>query len=273
MTLKTHKHYFPKTLFALSALLLGMWIYPINLSAENKKEISKILFIGNSYTHKIAAPFNALVDASGKKFHIDWITHGGYQLSKHAGKEEVIEKIKNGGYDVVIMQDQSQTPTFPDYLAKHLDSIRKLSDAASESGADIVLYMTWGRKNGDKENHDTFPDDTYQKMQERLKKGYENLADKIGAKIAPVGLAWSKLVDKMELYREDQSHPSAAGALLASCVIFETVFGIDPATVPYHGELDSKTVAMIKKCASETVKEYVKQKKKKLTETGMEIHR
>ena len=243
--------------FIITIMLSMSFMLPLISNAEENhtsKKNLKILFIGNSYTKHTRRYFTGLAKAGQPDTQIDWITPGGRQLSQHAENEKVIEQIEKNKYDIVILQDQSQTPSFPDYLDKHLPAIKKLHDAIQKSGAKTILYMTWGRKIGDVENEKTFPNDSYEKMQKRLTAGYEALAEKLDAKIAPVGLVWAKLVDKMELYREDGSHPNSNGGYLAACVLYYTIFEASPEQLSYTGDVQSDKAKLIR----ETVAGYFK---------------
>ena len=218
----------------------------------------KILFIGNSYTQSIRRYFTGLANAGRTDAYVDWLTQGGITLSQHAEEDKVIETVSSGDYNVVVLQEQSQLPTLPDFKEKHLKKLKTLNKLIKDAGAETVLYMTWGHKNGDTENSSLFPDDSYEKMQARLIKSYEDLASELDATVAPVGVAWSKLTDKMSLYRDDMSHPSSNGSYLASCVLYYTIFKSSPTSITYKGDVNEDLAEVIRETASATVKEYTK---------------
>ena len=218
----------------------------------------KILFIGNSYTQSIRRYFTGLANAGRTDAYIEWSAQGGVNLSQHAEDEKVIELVSSGDYNVVVLQEQSQLPTLPDFNEKYLESLKKLNKMIKDAGAETVLYMTWGYKRGDEENSAIFPDDTYEKMQERLIKSYETLAEELDATVAPVGIAWSKLTDKMSLYRDDMSHPNSNGAYLASCVLYYTIFHSSPTSIAYKGDVNEDLAKIIRETAATTVEEYTK---------------
>ena len=224
--------------------------------AEPRKGL-KILFIGNSYTQSIRRYFTGLANAGRTDAYIDWMTQGGFFLAQHTEEQEIIDKVMSGEYKIVVMQEQSQLPTLPDYKEKYLKRLKEFNKLILDAGAETVLYMTWGRKNGDDENSDLFPDDNYEKMQARLIAAYEDLGKELNATIAPVGIAWSKLVDQMELYREDESHPSSNGGYLTSCVLYNTIFQSSPTSIAYKGDVNEDLAETIRETAAETVKEYM----------------
>ncbi len=87
-----------------------------------------------------------------------------------------------------------------------------------ESGAKMVLFMTWARKNE--------PDN-----QSLLTDSHNKIGKELGASVVPVGTAWQKLVakhDKPVLHAEDCSHPTVAGSYLAACTFYATLFGGGP---------------------------------------------
>ncbi len=217
----------------------------------------KILFIGNSYTQSIRRYFTGLANAGRTDAYIDWMTQGDFILSQHVEEQDIIDKISSGEYSVIVLQEQSQLPTLPEFKEKHLDKIKEFNQLIADSGAETVLYMTWACKEGDTENSDLFPDDSYDKMQKRLIDAYEALGQELGATIAPIGIAWSKLVDQMELYREDNSHPSSNGGYLVSCVLYNTIFQSSPTSIAYKGDVKEDLAETIRETAAETVAEYL----------------
>jgi hypothetical protein len=218
----------------------------------------RILFVGNSYTQGIRRYFTGLANAGRTDASIEWVTQGGFSISEHSEEQEVIDAIETGEYNVVVLQDQSQAPTLPDYKKKHLPAIKKLNKLIQKAGAETVLYMTWGWKNGDSENGEVFPDDNYETMQKRLIDAYNNLGSELNATVAPVGIAWAKLMNEVELYREDANHPSSAGSYLASCVLYNTIFKASPTSITYKGDVKEDIAETIRETAASTVEEYIK---------------
>ena len=81
------------------------------------EEEVRILFVGNSYTGGIRKAFSKLVAASpeGSAVKIEYISPGGRTLASHLKNPSVTQKITDGKWDFVVLQDQSQTPAvFPD---------------------------------------------------------------------------------------------------------------------------------------------------------------
>jgi hypothetical protein len=167
--------------------------------------------------------------------HFEFITPGGCTLTRHVQNEKTVKTIREGDWDLVILQEQSQTPGLPGEIGDSFqDAASELCQIIRSSGAEPVFYMTWGRKDGDSRNASIYPD--YKTMQEKLSTAYEKAARRNAAQISPVGEAWKavrkefpELGDK--LYKGDGSHPSVYGACLVSCVFFQEVLGGDSRTL------------------------------------------
>lgn len=103
--------------------------------------------------------------------------------------------------------------------------------------------MTWGHKNGNTHQTDYPLDDTYEMMQERIYTTYTDMAYENGGLLAPVGVAWREVrrnYPEIELYIEDNFHPSLAGSYLAANTLYATMAGLDFIPLEEDG-LDSST--------------------------------
>jgi hypothetical protein len=215
----------------------------------------RILFIGNSYTacNNLAGMVAELAGSAEppSKVETQQLTPGGVTLEWHFGQPQTLETIRQGKWDFVVLQDHSLRPV--DAPAKTLEYGLKLDEAVRASGAKTVLYMTWARQH--------LPE-----MQETLKAGYLGVAEKTGARVAPVGLAWQKALRSdptLVLHTEDKSHPNVAGTYLAACVFHVTLFGTRPpevteglkTLVPGFSELSDARLDFFRSIAWETVQE------------------
>ena len=144
------------TFIALLALCLPV------VGAEKGKPPKRVLFVGNSYTHALRQVMPSLLRAESQTTTVEFITPGGTQLIKHLNTPRTVNTILNGKWDVVIFQEQSQTPACPGPLQKlFLEGIRGLHTITDKTGSRIMLFNTWGYLGGDKRN---FKDDTYAGM-------------------------------------------------------------------------------------------------------------
>ena len=199
----------------------------------------KVLFVGNSYTGQVRAQVTKLFASTGHRgIALSFVTPGGRKLEQHVEEKDLLEKIAGGGWDVVVLQDQSQMPAvFP---KRFLAASEKLHELIGKAGAETAYYQTWGRRDGDRQNAARFP--TYEKMQRALTESYRGAARRDGAILVPVGEAWARVREERPdlgraLYKGDGSHPSAKGAYLAACCFYAALTGGDPRDLDFGGGL------------------------------------
>ncbi|MGJ8656026.1 MAG: DUF4886 domain-containing protein [Akkermansiaceae bacterium] len=193
----------------------------------------KILFIGNSYSFNVPKAFEKIATSKHKKITVEQVTIGGCTLLRHSQSKELLTKIKNTKYDIIILQEQSQTPSIPEQeRSKVMDKAANiLVTAIKESGAIPVFFQTWGRKNGDKANKALYPNDTFTKMQTRLTTGYTNVAKACGGNIhiIPVGELWQKNIKTNpksadKLFQKDGSHPAQHGVTYTAEIFYSALY-------------------------------------------------
>lgn len=248
-----------KYCYALFALLA--FSFAFNPSSAQQKYSA--LFIGNSYTYVNNLPqmVEQLALANGDTLITDASYPGGHTLELHTTNSTTLSKISAQSWDFVIMQEQSQKPSFPPSqvaqevypFAATLTQAIKANDSCTEP----VFYMTWGRKYGDQTNCQFYPPlCTYQGMQQRLRQSYLQMGKDNKATVAPVGIAWKNSIaadSNLNLYSSDNSHPSLAGTYLAACTFYATLFQKSPVGNSYTGGLSANTAAFLQGIASSTV--------------------
>lgn len=189
-----------------------------------------VLFIGNSYSFQAPSFFRTHANNRGRAVRVEQVSHGGWTLAKHAANQDTINKIRDGRWDVVVLQEQSRIPSLPeDNRARLMDPpLRKLADEIRRHGAIPVLYQTWGYRDGDAKH----PGDGFQAMTGRLREGYRSAARKAGGlAVIPVGDAWEREVkagNSAKLFQPDGSHPSRFGNQVTARTFFEQFFGGKP---------------------------------------------
>jgi hypothetical protein len=177
-----------------------------------------VLFIGNSFTARNDLPgkFATLATAAG--VHVDHrlISVGGASLRTHWNKGEAKRAFENGGFDYVVLQEQSTLPV--KNAARMAENVRLFDTAIKEAGTKTALYQTWARKHAPQ-------------TQRAINEAYESVGKEIGATVVPVGRVWERFITDHErpvLHDRDGSHPTAAGTYLAACVFFATLLGRSP---------------------------------------------
>ena len=73
----------------------------------------RVLFIGNSYTFFNRLPWQvqSLASSCGKKISVRQVANPGWYLRQHAANTQTLEAIREGGWDYMVMQEQSKAPT------------------------------------------------------------------------------------------------------------------------------------------------------------------
>ncbi|MFT5523363.1 MAG: hypothetical protein ACI9HK_001309 [Pirellulaceae bacterium] len=226
-----------------SALTLASLSRPNSCLAEKPRELQKLLCVGNSYTRGIKPGVDAFMMAHQKEIQLKYITPGGRQLSQHLKHAGTTNEIRTGKWDVVMLQEQSQAPALPVLRDSFLESGKQLCKIVRDSGAQPILFTTWGRRDGDKANRSHNPD--FETMQKRLTEAYQELGAAAKAAVIPIGPAWAALKERDEklwrkLYAKDGSHPSAYGAYLSGAVLYASLTGNNPRQV--HVVLNGVTV-------------------------------
>lgn len=185
-----------------------------------------VLFVGNSYTttNDLPGVFADLASAGGYDAEVDVVAWGGAWLRDHVDKGSARVALTGGNWDYVVLQEQSIVPASPtERVNAMFPAIRQLGGVADDWGTEPVLFLTWARRDG-------FPDvgyNSYEPMQQAITQAYEQIADEVGARVAPVGEAWA-ISQSFGLYQTDGSHPSPTGTYLAASVLYATIFGENP---------------------------------------------
>ena len=121
-----------------------------------------VLFLGNSYTYYNNLPYlvQKLANSVGLVLNHDQNTPGGAKLKDHVSGTS-ISKIRQGGWDVVVLQEQSQIPSLSENVVCYWSHsyADQLSNEilASNPNAKIQWYLTWGRINGDSSLCGSYP--------------------------------------------------------------------------------------------------------------------
>jgi hypothetical protein len=215
----------------------------------------QILFVGNSYIFSNDFPqiFANLAQSGGYDVSVAMLAEGGWTLSKHSQSIGSIERIQQESWDYVILQEQSIIPSNPKDREQNMyPAIRLLHKEIENMGADVILFMTWGRR-------DSLPQSAYNdfdEMQTGLETGYMNIADELNVMVSPVGIAWKNALEKnpqLVLWQKDGSHPNMNGSYLAACVFYAVIFQESPEGLAYMAGLQVDLGHFVQSVAAETV--------------------
>ena len=96
--------------------------------------------------------------------------------------------------------------------------------------------------------------------QNELTDAYVSIGRELGAIVAPVGVAWQRVLggkSSMKLHDRDGSHPNAWGTYLAACVFVAAVLGVSPLGLPadFRGleSIDTPSINKLQQAAAEAV--------------------
>lgn len=222
--------------------------------------------------------FKQIAEAKGKNVIVDFVVEGGKDFAYHSSQDITYKAIKSRKWDFVVLQGHSNELTHPNaitdknslpYAQQIVDSVRKNS-----SCTELVLYMTWGYKNG---NPKWSAIATYDSMQYRIKNQYLRFADLLNTRISPVGEVWKTVranYSALNLYDPDLFHPSYLGSYLSACTHFASIFGESPLKNDAPIQVDEATRQIIEMNVSQIVLNNLNQWRfipKKTLEEGFDL--
>ena len=258
-------------------MLLIAMLGTLCASAQQTK---KVLFVGNSYTavNNLPEMVSQIAEAMGDRLEYQSNTPGGCTFSQHCSNQSMW-LICQGGWDAVVLQEQSQLPSFPQHqvVSEVFPYAQRLVDSvyAHNPCCEPMFYMTWGRKNGDAQNAASFPVlGTYEGMDSMLCLRYTYMAQQNDAALCPVGRVWHRLREthpEIELYQSDESHPSTAGTYAAACAFYVMLFHGDPMMITYDPSLPIATSNAIRSAVREVVYDHLGQWQRPLPQAVMDF--
>jgi hypothetical protein len=192
-----------------------------------------VLFIGNSFTYFNNMP--KLVESislslSGLHIESEMVATGGARLEDLWNQGSAIAAIHKQYWDYVVMNEQSALG------GRIVNGEKRIGDPANffkyaelfdteirKAGAKTVIIMTWKDKKD--------PD----RIQNELNSAFLEFRKIHGVILAPVSTAWAiaiKTVPEINLYFDDNHHPSKEGSYLEACTVYATLTGNSPAGAP-----------------------------------------
>jgi hypothetical protein len=228
----------------------------------------RILFIGNSYTaaNKLPDVFLEIVKDSGRPTPVvKSSTPGGRTLKQHLGIAGSMKLVDEGGWDVVVLQGQSQEPA----IAEKDESVRKeFVESAAElcrrvraksPKAKIYFYETWARHadywSAAKKGADVGANP--KEMQARLRKWYGFVAKENQATLVPCGDAWELNYASsaaVRLHTKDHSHPEFVGTYLNALIFFSKIYDAKAPAPKWTGKVDEAQAKLMQGYAAQVLK-------------------
>jgi hypothetical protein len=175
----------------------------------------RVLFIGNSFTRYWggqSALGMALAQSSAagreRRAIYEQVTGNGFDLRDHWESGRAAERIREGHWDYVVLQDHSEGPLV--HRAAFIQYARLLDAQIKRAGAKTVLFMTWAKAS---EPGNQTP----------LAEAYEGLGRELGAEVVAVGRAFAQSQaarPELKLYDPDGKHPARVGSYLTACCFY-----------------------------------------------------
>jgi hypothetical protein len=203
-----------------------------------------VLFIGNSFTARNGLPglIARLAEAGGHHLQHQLISVGGASLRTHWNKGHAQNRIREGDFDYVVLQEQSTLPV--KNATRMHENVRLFDQVIRAARAKTALYMTWARQHAPE-------------TQRAITEAYESIGSEIGATVIPVGLAWQKFLAGYKspvLHDKDKSHPTLAGSYLAACVFYAVMFASSPIDIDVGVDgLSDHDAQLLRQAAQATV--------------------
>ena len=201
----------------------------------------KVLFIGNSFTF-----YNDGIDQTlrglAPRTKVDRATEGGYTLGKHLADRGTIDKLQQGDWTHVVLQEQSQYPVYES--GAFIDSAQRLSAEVRKTGATPLLLMTWARP------------DSPGVTTKALNSAFSNAGKRLKLDVIPAGVAFGASLAEQPgiVLNKPDGHPTREGTYLAACVVYATLFGESPVGNSYTGGLDAEVAFKLQEKAGQAVR-------------------
>lgn len=243
----------------LNRLFVILMLLMMATGIQAQEQMVKVLCIGNSFTffHDSNLRLEEIAASQGHNLKTRACTVGGYTFQRHLNNDNTCEAVRGGGYDVVFLQDQSQSEAI---YAEDTKAGQLLARDAAELAervrifspkARVWLEQTWAYEAegcggfGTMENFDSL-----------LREGTRKMAKKARTMVSPIGEAFAIARTErpdIDLYDPDRKHQSTLGTYLKSCVNYLLIYG-----EAFHGDVancgyDAEKCAFLRSVAERVV--------------------
>lgn len=177
------------------------------------REVTRVLFIGNSFTMGVPAAFRQEAARRGKLVETGVSAHDGWSLLRHSRDAET-RRLLQGSWDIVAFQERSDRPgKWWERNCFMIPALGSMVRMAADHGAVPVLYQTWGYgKNPTR-------------MAQKVAHGCDIAAEKLGGiTVIRVGDAWARN-GSPNLFRADAKHPTAYGNQVTARAFCDAFWG------------------------------------------------
>jgi hypothetical protein len=209
----------------ISVLFTAMGCDRGRMLQREKRPLQRVLFVGNSYTASGQLPrlVEEMVNDSAVGFRLqaDAVTLNSADWRMLAERTDVLECIREGGYDWIVLQNHSLS-SLDARRAGITEAFAVFAEVFERPNTRILLFCTWARR----ERPQT---------QAIITETFCDLARVTGSRFVPVGPAWARVRQtepRINLFSKDGSHPSVEGIYLTACTFFVALSGHNPVGHP-----------------------------------------
>ena len=201
-------------------LILGMLVCMLALvpavSAEKPVE-PRVLFVGNSLTYYNDVP--ELVrqlsrsDENSSRLEVEMLAAGGASVAQHLEAGYLPQYLKDGDFDLVVIQDIGGWPICPPEFPGCADSVASIEEIVGlirSKGAEPIWYSTYQR---------------IPAIQAALSEKARQIAGRMDIQLADVGAAWSyyeSIAGEGAPFLDD-GHPNQVGSFIAAATILQAI--------------------------------------------------
>lgn len=213
---------------------------------------ARILFIGNSFTYYNGGMENHVRElAASARPPILWQTDraakGGATLKILQEQGWVHEKIRMGGYDLVVLQED--IPELTEHsVTPFLEQARRFDSEIRGVGGRTALFMAWPYQ---RLNWVSLPE---------IEQAHRAIGRELSLPVAPVGRAFErslKLRPGLPMLGPDREHETLHGTYLGACVLLGTILGERPQELTYCPTgITSEEAVFLQNVAWDTIKEW-----------------
>jgi PKD repeat protein len=248
----------------IKRIFVVLLVFLFSLKTYGQDTLS-VLFLGNSYTSANNLPqlVKNLTNSAGKTLLVDANIPGGFTISGHLNDATSLNKIRQGNWDYIVIQEQSQIPSIDSYRYNDMyPSLMQLKDTIDHYSpcAKIITYMTWGRRFGgiqcDPSNTYCSPNFVnFNHMQDSLTSAYLEISEQLNIQCVPVGVVWQNVLNDttLVLHTGDNSHPNIDGSYVAACAIFSSIWKLNSSGLSFTAGLSSPLAQYYQMMADNTI--------------------
>jgi hypothetical protein len=187
------------------------------------------LFVGNSFTFYHGGIENHVRQLAQsaippRVFTADRAAKGGATLKILQEQVWVHEKIREGHYDLVVLQED--IPELTEHtVAPFYEQVRRFDQEIRGIGGKTALFMAW----------------PYERLNwvtlAQIEQAHRAISKELNLPVAPVGTAFQRALKArpgLAMLGSDQEHETLHGTYLAANVIYATIFGVNPGGSTYR---------------------------------------